>query len=105
MTACNRMQGFHPEECRFHHNYFRGQLYFLNFVSDSNQTNKSSLMKKIYTTFLISVFAFAGFTQAQDVQWLTSTLINYSLNPALPQQLACASANRVYAARMVDYAL
>jgi len=62
-------------------------------------------MKKIYKSFLVSALAFTGLTQAQDVQWMTSTPINYNLNPEMPVQPACASANRIYTARMVDYSL
>jgi len=62
-------------------------------------------MKKIYIAFLISALTFPTLAMAQSVQWMTSTSNNYVLNPELPLQPACASANRIYAARMVDFAL
>jgi hypothetical protein len=62
-------------------------------------------MKKIYFALLVAALAFSGHMKAQDVQWLASSTINYTLNPSLTQQPACASANRIYAARMVDFAL
>jgi hypothetical protein len=57
-------------------------------------------MKKIYLAFLVFAFAFSELTEAQQVQWMTSTTINYSMNPEMPSQPACASANKIFAARL-----
>ena len=63
-------------------------------------------MKKIYFSFLVlASFSFSGFTFAQQVQWLHSAPINYSLNPEMPVQPACVSGDKIFAARLVNYSL
>ncbi len=62
-------------------------------------------MKKIYIAFFISAIFFSEYAEAQHVQWMNSTVINYSLNPAMPQQPLSISANSIYGARMTDFAL
>lgn len=62
-------------------------------------------MKKIYFSFLISVLTFSNPAQAQDVLWMTSDTVTYNLNPFMPQQPACVSANHVFAARMTGFSL
>lgn len=61
-------------------------------------------MKKIYLAFFISAIFFSELSEAQHVQWMNSTPINYSMNPALPQQPISVSANKIFAARMTSFA-
>lgn len=62
-------------------------------------------MKKIYLSFLISSLFLPVFSSAQHVQWLESTPINFNLNPELTEQPIFVAGNKIYAARMVDFAL
>jgi hypothetical protein len=62
-------------------------------------------MKKIYFSFLVAALFLSHRSNSQQAQWLRSTPVNYNLNPEMPQQPACHSAGKIYAARLVDYSL
>ena len=62
-------------------------------------------MKKIYPFFFAVFLMIPMLSGAQQMQWLNSTPVNYSFNPETPQQPACQSGNKIYAARLVDFGI
>lgn len=62
-------------------------------------------MKKFFASILLTSIFISPIASAQQMQWLNSTPVNYSLNPEMPRQPSCISEDNIYAARMVDFAL
>ena len=62
-------------------------------------------MKKLYLSFFLLTVVLSAPVAAQQVQWLNSSPINFSQNPELTQQPACVSGNKIYAVRMVNFAV